>query len=297
MSIRKNNVKGNRSGLNARRVNRSTGGSIVLLIVLLIFAAFMVLPIVLAISNSLKPLNELWEFPPKLYAKEPTLKNYADMFNIMSGSLVPFTRYIFNTVMITVLGTAGNLLFSAMCAYPLAKKKFPGNRLIFKIIEMTLMFNMTVTAIPSYIIMKQLGWIDKYYALIVSTFASTLGLYLIKQFMETSVPDTLIEAASIDGATQWQTFWQIVIPCVKPAILTQVLLSVQSLWNTGASNYIFSDEKKTLSYALSQIVAGGVSRAGVGAAVAVFMMVVPITIFILCQGNIMDTMSTSGMKD
>lgn len=283
--------------MNARRINRSTAGSIILLIVLLIFAAFMVLPIVLAISNSLKPLNELWEFPPKLYAKEPTLKNFADMFNIMSGSLVPFSRYIFNTVIITVIGTAGNLLFSAMCAYPLAKKKFPGRRAIFKVIEMTLMFNMSVTAIPSYIIMKELGWIDSYFALIVPTFASTLGLYLIKQFMETSVPDALIESASIDGASQWQTFWHIVVPCVKPAILTQVLLSVQSLWNTGASNYIFSDEKKTLSYALSQIVAGGVSRAGVGAAVAVFMMIVPITIFIVCQGNIIDTMSTSGMKD
>lgn len=283
--------------MGSRKINRSKYGTVILLIVLLFFAAFMVLPIVLAISNSLKPLNELWEFPPKLYPKEPTLKNFQDMFNIMSGSLVPFTRYIFNTVVITVIGTAGNLILSAMCAYPLAKKQFPGNRMIFKIIEMTLMFNTTVTAIPCYIVMSKLGWIDTYKALIVPTFASSLGLYLIKQFMETSVPDTLIEAASIDGASQWQTFWQIVIPCVRPALLTQLLLSVQSLWNLGTSTYIFSDEKKTLSYALNQIVAGGVSRAGVGAAVTVFMMIVPITIFIVCQNNIIDTMSTSGMKD
>ena len=120
---------------------------------------------------------------------------------------------------------------------------------------------------------------------------------MIKQFMETSVPDSLIEAASIDGATQWQTFRRIVLPCVKPALLTQMLLSVQALWNLGTSTYIFSDEKKTLSYALGQIVAGGVARAGVGAAVTVFMMVVPITIFVVCQNNIIDTMSTSGMKD
>lgn len=159
------------------------------------------------------------------------------------------------------------------------------------------MFNATVTAIPCYIVMSKIGWIDSYYALIVPTFASTLGLYLIKQFMETSVPDTLIEAASIDGASQWQTFWHIVLPCVKPALLTQMLLSVQSLWNLGSTTYIFSDEKKTLSYALDQIVSGGVARAGVGAAVTVFMMVVPITIFVICQNNIIDTMSTSGMKD
>ncbi len=283
--------------MGARKINRSKAGTAVLLFILLIFAAFMVLPIVLAISNSLKPLNELWEFPPKLYPKEPTWKNFQDMFNIMADSLVPFSRYIFNTVLITVIGTAGNMLFSAMCAYPLAKRRFPGRHVIFRIIEMSLMFNMTVTAIPCYLVMTRIGWIDRYEALIVPTFASMLGLYLIKQFMETSVPDSLIEAASIDGASQWQVFWKIVMPCVKPALLTQLLLSVQSLWNLGSTTYVFSDEKKTLAYALNQIVSGGVARAGVGAAVTVFMMIVPITIFIICQNNIIDTMSTSGLKD
>lgn len=283
--------------MSARKINRSKGGTVVLLIVLLFFAAFMVLPIVLAVSNSLKPLNELWEFPPRLWPKEPTFKNFRDMFNIMASSLVPFSRYLFNTILITVVGTAGNMLFSSMCAYPLAKRKFPGCKTIFKLIEMTLMFNMTVTAIPCYLVMTQIGWIDRYEALIVPTFASTLGLYLIKQFMETSVPDTLLEAAQVDGASQWQIYWKIVMPCVRPALLTQLLLSVQSLWNLGNSTYVFSDEKKTLSYALNQIVSGGVSRAGVGAAVTVFMMIVPITIFVICQNNIIDTMSTSGMKD
>lgn len=283
--------------MGARKINRSKAGTAVLLFILLIFATFMVLPIVLAISNSLKPLNELWEFPPKLYPKEPTWKNFQDMFNIMADSLVPFSRYIFNTVLITVIGTAGNMLFSAMCAYPLAKRRFPGRHVIFRIIEMSLMFNMTVTAIPCYLVMTRIGWIDRYEALIVPTFASMLGLYLIKQFMETSVPDSLIEAASIDGASQWQVFWKIVMPCVKPALLTQLLLSVQSLWNLGSTTYVFSDEKKTLAYALNQIVSGGVARAGVGAAVTVFMMIVPITIFIICQNNIIDTMSTSGLKD
>lgn len=281
----------------SKKISRSRGGTFALLIVLLFLAAFMVLPLILAISNSLKPLNELWEFPPKLYAKEPTLKNYRDMFSIMSNSLIPFSRYIFNTTFITIAGTVVNLLFSTMCAYPLAKRNFPGRQAIFRIIEMTLMFNATVTAIPVYLIISKLGWIDTYRALIVPTFASTLGLYLIKQFMETSVPDALIEAATIDGASQWQTFCRIVVPCVKPAMLTQVLLSVQGLWNMGSSTYIFSDEKKSLSYALSQIVAGGIARAGVGAAVSVFMMIVPITIFLICQSNIIDTMSTSGMKE
>lgn len=280
-----------------KKVNRSVAVTVVIFIVLAIFAVFMVLPMMLAVSNSFKPLNELWEFPPKLYVKQPTLKNYADMFNIMSGSLIPFTRYIFNTLFITVVGTCGNLLFSAMCAYPLAKKKFVGRKTIFNLIVLTIMFNTTVTAIPNYIIMSAFGWIDTYYSLIIPAFASPLGLYLIKQFMETSVPDALIEAARIDGAGQWRTFWSIVVPCVKPALLTQMMLSVNSLWNLGSTTYIFSDEKKTLSYALGQIAAAGVARAGVAAAVTVFMMIVPIAVFVFSQNSIIDTMSTSGMKD
>ena len=280
-----------------KRVSRSTGGTFLLFFILIFFAVLMALPMVLAISNSLKPLSELWEFPPKLFPRSPTLKNFADMFNIMSDSLIPFARYIFNTLFITGVGTAGNIILSSMCAFPLAKKKFPGKDAIFSIIVTSLMFNGTVTAIPNYIVMSTLGWIDTYWSIIVPAFASTLGLYLMKQFMEQSVPSTLLEAARIDGASQWLIFWKIVMPCVKPACLTQLLLSVQALWNLGSSTFIFSDEKKTLAYALGQIVSGGVARAGVGAAVSVFMMVVPISIFAFSQSNIVDTMSTSGMKD
>lgn len=280
-----------------KRVNRSTGGTAVLFVFLIIFAAFMVIPMILAIVNSLKPLSELWEFPPKLYVRNPTFKNFIDMFNIMSDSLIPFTRYIFNTLLITGVGTAGHIIISSMCAYPLAKKKFPGKEAIFRTIVLSLMFNGTVTAIPNYIIMSALGWIDTPLALIVPAFASSLGLYLMKQFMESSVPSSLLEAARIDGASQWLIFWKIVMPCVKPAWLTLLLLQVQSLWNLGSSTFIFSDEKKTLAYALGQIVSGGIARAGVGAAVSVFMMIVPIGIFIFSQSNIIDTMATSGMKD
>ncbi len=280
-----------------RTINRSKTGTIGLFLVIVIFAIVMALPLILVLGNSLKPINELWEFPPRLIPREPTLKNYSDMFTIMSGSLVPFTRYIFNTLLITVVGTAGNIIFSSMCAFQLAKMKFPGREIIFKIIVLTLMFNATVTAIPNYLIMSGLGWIDTYKSLIIPVFGSTLGLYLMKQFMEQNVPDALIEAARIDGASMWQVFWNIVMPCVKPGWLTLILLSVQSLWNLGSTSYIFSDELKTLAYALSQITAAGVARAGVGAAVTVVMMSVPVIIFIFCQSNILETMSTSGIKE
>lgn len=281
---------------SSRKVNRSVGGTVLIFLVLFFFALLMAAPLVLSVSNSLKPLDELWVFPPRLFPKNPTLRNYRDMFSIMSDSLVPFLRYIFNTVFVTAAGTLGHILLASMCAYPLAKGKNRARGVIFSIIVLSLMFNATVTAIPSYIVMAGIGWIDTYLALIVPAFASSLGLYLMKQFME-QIPDSLLEAARIDGANHWTIFWHIIMPQVKPAWLTLMLLSVQSLWNAGASTYIFSEELKSLSYALSQILAGGMARAGVGAAVTVFMMAVPITIFIVSQTNIIETMSTSGMKD
>ena len=279
-----------------RKVNRSFGGTAALFILLLIAAVFTALPMVLTVGNAFKPMDELWIFPPKLLPVSPTLKNFRDMMVVMNTSWVPFTRYLFNTVFITAAGTAGHIILASLCAYPLAKKKFPGKSVIFNMIVLALMFNATVTAIPNYILMAKLHWIDSYLALIVPAFASPMGLYLMKQFME-QIPDSLLEAARIDGASGWKIFWQIVMPNVKSAWLTLMLLSVQSLWNMGASSFIFKEELKTLAYAIGQIMAGGIARAGVGAAVAVVMMVIPIGIFIFTQSNVIETMSSSGLKD
>lgn len=282
---------------SAIKQSRSKIGTVGLFIFVMFFAAAMVLPMILIICNSFKPLNELWEFPPKLYVKNPTIQNYTDMFNIMSDSMVPFSRYLLNTVSITAVGTAGHILISSMCAYPLAKKNFTGKNVIFKIIQSALMFNATVMAIPTYLVISKLQLIDSLWALILPAFATPLGLYLMKQFMEQAIPDALIEAASIDGASQFKVFFRIVMPNVKPAWMTLILLCVQSLWQTGQSTVIFSEQKKTLAYALSQIAAGGVARAGISAAVSVVMMSVPVGIFLFTQSNILQTMASSGMKD
>lgn len=279
-----------------RKINRSFAGTVVLFIFIFLGAVLMSLPLVLVISNSLKPLNELWVFPPRLFPKNPTLQNYRDMMLVLSNTLVPVSRYLFNTVFVTVAGTIGNIFLASLAAYPLAKRNFPGKNLLFQMVVLSLMFNGTVTAIPNYLVVEKLGWIDTYAALIIPVTASSLGLYLMKQFME-QIPDAMIEAATIDGANQPRIFMSIVMPNVKPAWLTLILLSVQSLWGMGETTFVFSEQLKTLSYALGQIMAGGLARAGVGTAVAVVMMGVPICIFILTQSNIIETMSTSGMKD
>ncbi|QNK60947.1 carbohydrate ABC transporter permease [Paenibacillus sp. PAMC21692] len=256
----------------------------------------MVIPLVYTINNAFKPLDELFLFPPRFFVRNPTMDNFFDLFNLMADSWVPFTRYVFNTFFITVVGTIGHVTLASAAAYPLAKHKFPGSKLLFTIVVLSLMFSPHVTAVPNYVIMSWLGWIDSYSAIIVPAIAASLGLYLMKQFME-QIPDALLEAAKIDGASEYRIFWQIVMPLVKPAWLTLVILLFQSLWGTDGGSFIYSEELKTMNYALSQILAGGIVRAGPGAFVALLMMSVPIAIFVTSQSNIIETMASSGMKE
>ena len=278
-------------------LNRSAGGDAGITVMLVLLGAFMFLPMVYAIMQALKPLDELWIFPPRFYVVNPTLKNFGDLFRLMSTSWVPFSRYIFNTVMIAVVGTTGNLILSSLAAYALAKIRFPGREFFFQTIVLSLMFNSTVTGICNFIVMTALGWVDTYLAIIIPTFASTLGLYLMKQFMESSVSDAVLESSRLDGASEFRTFLTIAMPMVKPAWLTLIVYSFQGLWNSGTSIYIYSEELKTFNYAISQILAGGIVRAGAGAASTVIMMIVPITVFVITQSNIIETMGSSGMKD
>ena len=278
-------------------LNRSAGGDAGITVMLVLLGAFMFLPMVYAIMQALKPLDVLWIFPPRFYVVNPTLKNFGDLFRLMSTSWVPFSRYIFNTVMISVIGTTGNLILSSLAAYALAKIKFPGREFFFQTIVLSLMFNSTVTGICNFIVMTALGWVDTYLAIIIPTFASTLGLYLMKQFMESSVSDAVLESSRLDGASEFRTFLTIAMPMVKPAWLTLIVYSFQGLWNSGTSIYIYSEELKTFNYAISQILAGGIVRAGAGAASTVIMMIVPITVFVITQSNIIETMGSSGMKD
>jgi ABC-type glycerol-3-phosphate transport system permease component len=282
--------------INTKRLNRSLGGDIFSITILALFGSFMVLPMIYAISNAFKPLDELFMFPPRFFVRNPTLDNFRDLFLLMAQSWVPFSRYIFNTLFITAAGTAGHVVVASMAAYALEKHKFPGSKIFFSIVVTSLMFSTVVTAIPNYLVMAKLKWLDTYLALIVPAFGYSLGLFLMKQFMET-VPDSLLESARMDGASEFRTFWTIAMPCVKPAWLTLVIFSFQILWGNTGSTFIYSEELKTLPYALNQILLGGFARAGVGAAVVLLMMIVPVVLFMVTQSSIIQTMAKSGIKD
>ena len=278
-------------------LNRSAGGDVGITIVLTIMGLFMFLPMYYVVIQSLKPLDELFMFPPRFWVMSPTLDNFKDLFILMNDSWVPFSRYIFNTVFITACGTEGNLLLASMTAYALSKLRFPGRNFMFQLIVMSLMFHSTVNQVTHFIILSSFGLIDNYLAIILPALASTLGLYLMKQFMESSVSDAVLESARLDGASEFRIYWTIAMPMVKPAWLTLIIETFKGLWNTGASIYIHSEQLKTFNYAIGQILSGGIARSGAGAASTVIMMIVPILIFVINQSKIIETMGSSGMKD
>ncbi len=278
-------------------LTRSKGGDAGIAVFLTIFGLFMFLPMYYAIIQSLKPLDELWNYPPKFYVVNPTLSNYSDMFQSMTSSWVPFSRYIFNTVFISVVGTFGNLVFGSLAAYAVSKIKFPGRSILFAGVKYSLMFTATVTSIVNFLTMSKLGLVDTYWAIIIPAWGATLGMFLMRQFMVDGVADTILESARLDGSSELRTYWTIAMPMVKPAWLTLIVYSFKDLWNTGASTYIQSEQLKTFNYAISQIVSGGIARAGIGAAAAIVMLIVPVIVFVISQSRIIETMSTSGMKD
>ena len=276
---------------------RSRSGDAGITFVLTLMGIFMFLPMYYTVIQALKPLDELWMFPPRFYVMNPTARNFTDLFSLMSGNLVPFSRYIFNTVFTSVSGTVGNLFFSSMAAYAMAKIKFPGGKTMFKTVQTSLMFHSTVTGITCFILMSTFKMVDTYFAIIIPAWGTSLGLYLMKQFMESNVTDAVLESARLDGASELRTFWTIAMPMVKPGWLTLIVYSFKDLWNAGASTYIHSEQLKSLNYAISQITAGGIKRAGASAAATVIMMLVPILVFVVSQSNIIETMGSSGMKD
>ena len=279
-----------------RKPNRSVGGDVGIYIFLAICSAMMVFPLFFAICNALKPLDEVLKNPPTVLPRNPTFDNFSDLLITMSQGWVPLSRYIWNTVFITVVGTFGHVILASMAAYVLAKYRFPGGQLFFRLAVVALMFSGYVTGIPNYLIMCKLHMVDTYWSLILPAIGGSLGLFLMKQFMD-GFPMSLVEAAKIDGASELLIFWKLVMPNVKPAWLTISIFSIQNLWNNAQVQYIYTESKKMLRYALDQVALGGIARTGQQNAVIVFTMSVPIVFFIFSQSQIMETMATSGLKD
>ena len=245
---------------------------------------------------SIKPVQELFIFPPKLYAISPTLDNFRDMFSVMSEMWVPFSRYVFNSVFVTVTVTLAQCIVASMAAFVLAKCRFPGSKVINSVIVISLLYTSNVIYIMQYIVMAKLNMIDTYWALILPSIASPMGLFLMRQSMST-MPDAMIEAAKVDGANMFTICWKIVMPNQKPALMTLIIFAFQAAWNIQGGTLVYDESLKTLPTVVQQAAMAGLARAGVAAAAAVFMLVPPIVIFMLAQKNVIETMAHSGIKE
>ena len=277
-----------------KRAGRRIGGSIAIFLFLTALGLFMVFPIYLAIITSIKPVEELFIFPPKFYPMNPTLDNFRDMFRVLGQMWVPFSRYVWNSVFVTVVVTVAQCIVASMAAFVLAKCKFPGNGIINKIIVISLLYNSNVIYIMQYMVMSELNLINTTKALILPSIASAMGLFLMRQSMS-QVPDAM--AAKVDGANLFTTCWRIVIPNQKPALMTMSIFAFQGAWNIQGGSLVYDEAKKTLPTVVQQAASAGLARAGVAMAAAVFMLIPPVVFFMLAQKNVIETMAHSGIKD
>lgn len=279
-----------------KQAGKKIGGTVAIFLFLTILGLFMVLPIYLTIVMSIKPVEELFIFPPKLYAIRPTFDNFKEMFGALHQNRVPFSRYVFNSIFVTATVTISQCIFASMAAFVLAKCRFPGSKVINSIIVVALLYQSNVIYIMQYIVMAKLHMIDTYWALILPSIASPMGLFLMRQSIG-QVPDAMIEAAKVDGAGLFRICWQIVMPNQKPALMTLIIFAFQAAWNIQAGSVVFQEQYKTLPTVVTQAASSGLARVGVAMAAAVFMLVPPIIVFMLAQRQVIETMAHSGIKD
>ena len=280
-----------------RRYTRSTAGNVMYFSILFLAGAFTILPLIYCIITSFKPLDELLIFPPQFFVKRPTFMNYLALPSLLSKIKIPISRYFFNSLFVAIAGTVLHIICASLAAFGFSKSKVKGRSALFWIVQIMLLYNSITLAIPRYYIYTKLHMIDTYWVYILPAIPSATGCFLMKQYMDVSVPDVLMEAAKIDGASVGKIYVSIIMPILKPAWMTMLLLSFQEMWTIIPQGTIFSEQLKTLPQVMTSISAGGIARSGSAMAVTVLLMIPPIVVFLFSQSNVMETMSTSGIKE
>lgn len=277
-------------------LSRSKAGTFAIFLFLLLIAVFMSIPLIYTILQSIKPIEEYYIYPPKFFVMNPTADNYRAILDSVDTLGVPFTRYLFNAVFTTVTGTGVYLILALITAYPIAKTNIKIVKILNAFLVYAMLFHNDTMSMLRFVVMSYLGIIDTYWAIILPNLAGTMGIFLLVQFIKSNIPDSGLEAARIDGAGEFKILFKIVAPSVKAGWLTVFIFVFQSYWNAGNSPYIYSEELKHISAAMSSISASGITRAGTGMAVTLILMIPTVVIFLWNQRAIMNTMAHSGLK-
>ncbi len=282
---------------NIRRYTRSRFGNFFYFTILFAAGLFTVLPLIYSVITSLKPLDELLAFPPRFYVVRPTFANYTALPSLISKLSVPLSRYIFNSLFISLITTVLHVVIASMASFVLVIwKKNRMIKILFIVVQFSLLYNAYTLSIPQYLIFSETRIIDTYLVYILPYLPSALGVFLMKQYMESSIPEALIEAARIDGAGYFRIFFKITFPLVKPCWMTLALFAFRDMWAIQPNGTVFSEQIRTLPMIMSQITAGGLARSGSAMAATVLLMIPPIIVYAISQGNVMETMSSAGIK-
>ncbi|MDD3958132.1 MAG: carbohydrate ABC transporter permease [Candidatus Izemoplasmatales bacterium] len=258
-----------------------------------------ILPLIFIFSHAFKPLDQLYAYPPKIFASRLTLDNFQNLFMLASQTGVPFSRYLFNSMLVSMMVIGFSLILGSLAAFSFSFLKFKGRKTLFLINQIAIIIVPVAIAVPRFIVMSSLGITNTMFAHVIPLIAMPVGVFLMKQFMD-QVPRELFEASKIDGATHFQIYRLIVLPLVKPALATVMILAFQASWNNvETSNLYVNDEAiKTLPYYFNTLTLGTnpIAAQGMAAAANLVIFVPNILLFIILQNSVMNTMAHSGIK-
>jgi len=268
--------------------------------VLIPLAIIMGLPIVYIINHAFKPIDELFAFPPRFFVEKPTWQNFRNLFESTSLGATPMSRYLFNSIVVSLVVVVLTIIVATMAGYVLSKKQFKMKKALTEINTIALMFVATAVAIPRYIVIDQTGLINSFWVHVLPALAMPVGLFLIKQFID-QIPDQMLEAAVMDGANDFQIYWRVILPMIKPAIATVAILAFQATWNNVETSDLFinNESLRTFAFYMSTLASGqgnAVAGQGISAAASLIMFIPNLIIFIFMQKQVMDTMAHSGIK-
>lgn len=265
--------------------------------IMILMAVFMFFPIYWIFTNSLKTLTGISAYPPQWFPLNPQWNNY---IQVMSDPKTII--YLRNSLILVIGNTTGTLLSSSFVAYPLARMKFRGRGLIFSIILATMMVPTTTLVIPQYLLFKSFNMLDSFWPLILpSFFAAPYNVFLFRQFF-VSIPDSIDEAAMLDGCNHWQTFWKVIVPLSKPIFITVGIMSASFWWNELFSPLVFinSDNLKPLTVASLTAfrISGsdGLTQWNLQMAFSMLMILPPALLYIFCSKYVTAGIKTSGLK-
>lgn len=271
---------------------KQTVGKTVWYIVLGIGAVTMLVPFLWMLSTSLKEAGAVFTFPPQWIPKPVVWRNYVDAWNA-----VPFGRFYLNSIFIAACQTFGVLLTSSLAAYAFARLEFPGRDKLFFLYLATMMLPGAVTMIPTFILLKMVGWIDTYKALIIPGLFTAYGTFLLRQFFM-GIPSDLEDAARIDGCSKMGIYRHVVIPLSKPALATLGTMTFIGSWNNFMWPLIVTNsmEKKTLPIGLASFQGLYTTDWTLLMAASIIVMVPTLIVFIFNQRFFVEGIKLSGMK-